>query len=96
MPTFGDRRIMGCSRSDLERWVAELMPGLAPSFDGNTLAVPLDGFAVTVSVRDAPPRSLGLIRFRELEVRFDYPQERADEARAWIARFDRHTQRGGG
>mgnify|MGYP003410202869 CR=1 FL=1 len=35
-------------------------------------------------------------RTAELEVGFEYaPQDRA-AAREWIARFDRHTQRGGG
>jgi hypothetical protein len=32
----------------------------------------------------------------QLEVRFDYAPEHAARARAWIAGFDRHTQRGGG
>ncbi len=96
MPTFGDRRVMGCSRADIERWVRELMPGRNPRFSADALEIPLDGFSLGLSVRDAPSRSLGLIRFRELEVCFRYPPDRAEAAREWIMAFDRHTQRGGG
>jgi len=96
MPDFGDRRVMGCSRDDLERWVAELLGPGAGRFTGDRLDLAGVGIPIAIVVREAPQRSLGLIRFRELEVRFDYaPQDRA-VAREWIARFDRHTQRGGG
>jgi len=96
MPDFGDRRVMGCSRDDLERWVAELLGPAAGRFVDDRLDLASVGIPVAIVVRDAPERSLGLIRFRELEVGFEYaPQDRA-VAREWIARFDRHTQRGGG
>ena len=96
MPDFGDRRVMGCSRADLERWVAEMLGPLAGRFRGDRLELSGAGVPVAIVVRDAPERRLGLVRFRELEVRFEYPPEHAATAREWIARFDRHTQRGGG
>jgi len=96
VPDFGDQRVMGCSRADLERWVAELLgPGVG-RFVGDRLDLAAAGVPIAIVVRDLPPRTLGLIRFHELEVRFEYPPEQRAIAREWIARFDRHTQRGGG
>ena len=96
MPDFGDRRVMGCTRADIERWVRELLGPGAPRFEGDRLDLRESGVALRVVVRDAPPRSLGLVRFRELDVSFEYEPADREVARAWIARFDRHTQRGGG
>jgi hypothetical protein len=47
-------------------------------------------------VRDAPPRTLGLIELRELDVSFEYAPQDRDAADAWITAFDRYTHRGGG
>ena len=87
---------MGCSRADLERWVGELMgPGLG-RFVGDRMELASAGVPLTIVVRDAPERVLGLVRFSELEVRFEYALQDGAAVREWIARFDRHTQRGGG
>lgn len=96
MPDFGDRRVMGCSRADIERWVGELLGPAAGRFESDRLDLRGAGVPLAIVVRDAPARSLGLIRFEEIEVRFEYPPEHREPAREWIARFDRHTQRGGG
>ena len=96
MPDFGDRRVMGCTREEIERWVRELMGAGAAGFVADRLDLAPLGVPVAICVRDAPPRSLGLIRFRELEVHFEYAAEHGARAREWIAHFDRHTQRGGG
>lgn len=87
---------MGCSRADLERWVGEMLGPGAGRFVDDRMEVASAGVPLAIVVRDAPDRVIGLVRFRELEVSFEYaPQDKA-AARAWIAGFDRHTQRGGG
>jgi hypothetical protein len=96
MTTFGDRRVMNCSRDDLRRWASDLLGRPAGEFRDDRLDLLAAGVPIALLVRDAPARSFGLVRFHALEVRFDYAPEHAPEAQAWIARFDRHTQRGGG
>lgn len=96
MPDFGDQRVMGCSRADLERWVREMCGPAAAGFVADRLDLAPAGVPVAIVVRDAPPRRLGMVRFRELDVRFEYAPADRDAARRWIAEFDRHTQRGGG
>ena len=96
MLDFGDRRIMGCSRTDLERWVRELTGLQDRSFLADRLDLSDAGIPVCLVVRELAPRRIGLVSFAQLEVWFDYPPDQADAARDWIRRFDRHTQRGGG
>jgi hypothetical protein len=96
MPDFGDRRVMGCSRADLERWIDELMGPGTGRFVEDRMDLRPAGVPLVIAVRDAPVRVLGLVQFRELDVSFDYATQDREAARAWIARFDRHTQRGGG
>lgn len=96
MPSFGEQRVMGCTRTDLERWVRELLGPGVPGFRDDRLDLRPAGVPLAIVVRDAPPRALGLIRFRELDVRFEFEPSARAAALAWIAVFDRHTQRGGG
>lgn len=96
MLDFGDRRIMGCSRTDLERWVRELTGLQDRSFLAGRLDLSDTGIPVCLVVRELAPRRIGLVSFAQLELWFDYPSDQADAARDWIRRFDRHTQRGGG
>jgi hypothetical protein len=97
VPNFGERRVMGCSRADLERWVRELLGSAAPGLRGDDrLDLRPAGVPLSIVVRDAPPRARGLIRFRELDVRFEFAPADREAALAWIGAFDRHTQRGGG
>jgi hypothetical protein len=93
---FGDRRVMACSRDDLRRWASDLIGRPAGEFRGDRLDLSAAGVPIAIVVRDAPARSIGLVRFHALEVCFEYSPEHAAAARAWIARFDLHTQRGGG
>lgn len=87
---------MGCSRDDLERWLREMLGPAVPAFRDDRLALHAQGVPVTLRVADAPPRRLGLVTFRALDVSFDYAPDDGAAVRAFIARFDRHTQRGGG
>ncbi|MCM5569677.1 hypothetical protein M6I34_04070 [Burkholderiaceae bacterium FT117] len=101
MPFFGDRRVMACTPADIERWLREFTGGqdirLEPAGGGGgEFRLDAGGWPMRVQVEVMPPRVVALLRMPQLDVRFDYPQERAAEARGWITRFDRHTQRGGG
>jgi len=87
---------MGCSRGDLERWVREMCGPCAPGFAADRLDLHAAGVPLAIVVEDAPPRRLGMVRFRELDVRFEYAPADRERARRWIVEFDRHTQRGGG
>lgn len=86
---------MTCDRRDLERWLRELVAGeirvLPAGFEFSA-----DGVRIAVHVRDKEPRRVGLLAIPSLEVHFSYPPAARAVAHAWIARFDRHTQRGGG
>ncbi len=95
MPFFGDSRVMACDRRDMERWLRELVAGeIRVLPDGFEFAV--EGVRMTVQLSDHAPRRVGLIAIPSLAVHFSYPPAARQAARAWITRFDRHTQRGGG
>jgi hypothetical protein len=96
MLDFGDRRVMGCSRADLERWVRELTGLQGRQFQGGRLDLSDAGIPVCIITHELVPRRIGLVSFAQLEVGFEYPASQAEAARDWIRRFDRHTQRGGG
>jgi hypothetical protein len=96
MPFFGFSRVMACDRADLARWLRELTGsdhGMASTgraelgFDWGTLAIETEVL---------PPRRIALLRQRQLRVDFVPPADREAQAREWVTRFDRHTQRGGG
>ena len=95
MPFFGDSRVMACDPRELERWLRELVAGeIRVLPDGFEFAV--EGTRMTVQVSEHAPRRVGLIAIPMLAVLFSYPPGERDAAHAWITRFDRHTQRGGG
>lgn len=96
MPDFGDDRVMACTVNDMQRWLRGFtgQPDLQIS-DGRVDFTDR-GVQFTVTVEELPVRKLGLVRFRDSRIRFFYPAEQADAARAWIRTFDHHTQRGGG
>lgn len=87
---------MACTRADLQRWLCEFIGDPSLQVGDRALELALEGFNLTLNTRELPPRRIALLRIEQLEVWFDYSTEAADRARDWIARFDRHTQRGGG
>ena len=107
MPDFGDHRVMACTPADLKRWLGELCdcdpamvaPGAAsvprPGAVGSA-SVEAEGVTLTLRWRVLEPRQIALLRIQQLELEFIYSPAFARAARAWIERFDRHTQRGGG
>lgn len=70
-------------------------PSSRPGAVGSAM-IEAEGLALSMHWRVLEPRRIALLRIEQLELVFDYPREQAQAARAWIARFDRHTQRGGG
>jgi len=96
MPFHGFDRVMACSRADLGRWLRELTGsdhGVADT-GGATLA--FDWGALRLETEPMPPRRIALLKVQQLRVRFVPPAGLEAQARAWIERFDHHTQRGGG
>ena len=95
VPVFGDHRVMGCTRADLVRWLGEMVPGGVVEVPGG-FRVESGGLDLTIEIAPVPPRRIGLVTIEGLDIRFSYPQEQREAARAWIASFDAHTYRGGG
>ncbi len=96
MPSYGDTRVMACSPVDLRRWLVELTGGDGLSVGERGAQVDAAGLLIVLRWQVLPPRQIALLRIEQLELSFDYPAGHARAARDWIARFDRHTQRGGG
>jgi len=96
MPDFGDDRVMGATRQDLERWLRDFTAQPSLAFRDGRMALRDGELDLTVRLDPAPARKLGMITFHNVRVRFEYPGEQAGIARAWIKKFDHYTQRGGG
>ncbi len=108
MLNFGDRRVMACTPADLKRWLGELCgcdPGMSaggspagaqPGTVGAASVESDSGVTLTLRWRVLEAHQIALLRVPQLELEFSYPHHSAELARAWIERFDRHTQRGGG
>ena len=95
MPFHGFARTMACTRADLARWLVELT-GSDHGIASGTASLQFDWGALRIETEPLPPRRIALLRSEQLRVVFVPPQGREDEAREWVTRFDRHTQRGGG
>lgn len=93
---FGDHRVMACNLADLRRWLREVTADPALELVDGVAEILLGDDMMRVRARTLPPRRIALVSIQQLEVRFEYPDSLAGLARAWIRRFDRHTQRGGG
>lgn len=96
MPFFGFDRVMSCSRADLARWLTEFSGSDHGMGATGTADIALPWGELKVTTEEQPERRIGLARFRSLRVRFIAPEGCEEQAREWITRFDRHTQRGGG
>ena len=91
---------MACTPADIERWLGEFAGShavrVAPRAGGTEFIVDAGGWPIRIAVSVLPPRVVALLRMPQLDVAFDFPEERGGVARDWVERFDRHTQRGGG
>ena len=95
MPFHGFDRVMACSRADLARWLTELT-GSDHGIGTGTATLAFDWGELRIETECLPPRRVALLRMRQLRVRFVPSAGAEAQARAWIERFDHHTQRGGG
>jgi hypothetical protein len=86
---------MACTRADLARWLTELT-GSDHGIASGRASLAFDWGDLRIETEPLPPRRIALLRADQLRVRFIAPEGREAEARDWITRFDRHTQRGGG
>ncbi len=96
MPDFGDERVMACTVSDMQRWIRGFTDQPNLTFANGKLSFTDGGVDFTVTIEELPVRKLGLVKFRDSKVKFEYPDSQAQQAREWIGVFDHHTQRGGG
>lgn len=96
MPDFGDDRVMSATQKDLERWLRDFTGQQSLGFTDGRMSFAHDSVELTVRIDVMPPRKLGLIKFIDTRVRFEYPPEQAVAVRAWVTKFDHYTQRGGG
>jgi hypothetical protein len=87
---------MSCSRADLDRWLAEITGGTHDVARTGRAALCFDWGVLRIETEELQPRRIALLKARQLRVVFVPPEGREAEAREWITRFDRHTQRGGG
>jgi hypothetical protein len=95
MPFHGFDRVMSCTLQDLARWLTEIT-GASHGIEGGAASLEFEWGALKIETEVLPQRRIALARFHQLRVRFVPPEGRETEARDWITRFDRHTQRGGG
>lgn len=96
MPFFGFDREMACSRADLARWLTELTGSDHGMAQAGRARIALPEGWVDLITEPVEPRTVGLVRMRRLRVRFVPAAGAEAAARAWVTRFDHHTQRGGG
>jgi hypothetical protein len=95
MTFHGFDRTMSCTRADLARWLSELT-GSDHGIASGSASLSFDWGDLRIETEPMPPRRIALLRAEQLRVRFVPPAGHEAEARDWITRFDRHTQRGGG
>ncbi|HYF58554.1 MAG TPA: hypothetical protein VEA81_06320 [Burkholderiaceae bacterium] len=96
MPFHGFERVMACTRADLGRWLAELTGADSGIAAAGRTELRFDWGVLGVETEPLPPRRIALLAVQQLRVRFVPPPGGEAHARAWIERFDHHTQRGGG
>lgn len=87
---------MACTQRDMQRWIRGFTSQPDLTFANGRLEFSDRGVDFTVTIEELPVRKLGLVKFRDSKVKFEYPDSQAKSAREWIGVFDRHTQRGGG
>jgi hypothetical protein len=95
MAFHGFDRVMACTPADLARWLTELT-GTDHGIASGAATLDFDWGTLRIETEPLPPTRIALLRVRRLRVRFVAPLDALAPARAWIERFDRHTQRGGG
>jgi hypothetical protein len=88
--------VTGAGSGSLPDPVVRPAASLFPHTPFGAVTVDAEGVEITLRWRVLEPRRIALLRIEQLELEFSYPAHAAAQARDWISRFDRHTQRGGG
>ena len=88
---------MATSRAEFFRNLDVALRGMDYAVDGDLVTVEDGGKRIDVQLSPLPPRVLSaLIKLERWKVSFEFAGFGEGEAEAFIARFDRAFQRGGG
>jgi hypothetical protein len=89
-------REMGCTREEFMRWLPAATAHAPVRTEGEELVLAVGEGQVRIRLREQPPRRIALVSLPVLGVRFAFVGLSAGGRRAFLERFDRYTQRGGG
>jgi hypothetical protein len=90
------RREMGCTREELARCLPGATGGAPAREEAGEVVVAVAGGEVRIAAEERPPRRIALLALPVLAVTFTFRGVDEDARRAFLARFDAWTQRGGG
>jgi hypothetical protein len=87
---------MCLTREDFHRTLPAAIGALPHQWEGDRVSIVADGGQVTIALTDQPARVLGSLRLPVLAVAFRFQGFTPAAVEAFMTRFDRHFQRGGG
>jgi hypothetical protein len=90
------RREMGCTPEELARWLPGATGGAAPREQAGEVVVVIGGGEVRITAEPRPARRIAGLSLPVLAVTFTFRGLDEPARRAFLARFDAWTQRGGG
>jgi len=89
-------REMGCTLADLLRWLPGATAHAPARVEGEEVVLSVAGGEVRMRARALPPRCIALVSLPVLAVRLTFVGLDAAARKAFLARFDLYTRRGGG
>jgi hypothetical protein len=87
---------MSLTREDFRRTLPAAVGALPHRWEGDRVTIAADGGQIVITLTDQPARALGSLRLPVLAVEFRFEGFTPDTVAAFMTRFDRHFQRGGG
>lgn len=87
---------MSISRAEFERCLPDAVGGVPYVCRGSIYSYSADGHGWRIELEALPDRVIALLRLPRHRVSFRLEGYDAPAGAAWIARFQRHYQRGGG
>jgi hypothetical protein len=87
---------MGCTREELLRWLPGASGHAPTREEGGELVLSVGAGEVRIAAAERPPRRIAGVVLPVLAVRFRFVGLDAAAREAFLARWDLHTQRGGG
>lgn len=85
---------MGLTRAEFLRVLPRVLDGADFVAAGQRITV--EGMGLTIILMEAPPRRIGSVALPVMRVRLELDRWVEADADVFLARFDRHFQRGGG